>query len=87
MINISVHSSPMYNMFPIVEYCTRLHSLRPWPEYQISGQFFSMYSDYPKTGHSSTGTTVYSKHPNTEPSGIRMVIPRTVFLSGFRILA
>jgi hypothetical protein len=27
----------------------------------------------------------YSKHPNTEPSGIRMVIPRTQFVSCFRM--
>jgi poly-beta-hydroxyalkanoate depolymerase len=28
---------------------------------------------------------MYSKHPNTKPSGIRMVIPGTQFLSGFWI--
>ena len=28
----------------------------------------------------------YSKHPNTEPSGIRMVIPRTQFVSDYRMV-
>jgi hypothetical protein len=32
-----------------------------------------------------TKRTEYSNPPNTEPSDIRMVIPRTQFVSGFQI--
>jgi hypothetical protein len=39
------------------------------------------YSD-----HLNTGIVLYSHPPNTRPSGIRMVIFRTLFKSGFQMV-